>query len=123
MTQCSHCKSETELFDSGVPICVQCSEMQDPKPKPKPQVREAQIRAVLLDNLVDATTRASAASQEFNLAMSRYPDGLPYPQGSQQIHDASLVLAAARTALMKAHERLNDYLSRGILPEDLKRAG
>jgi len=30
---------------------------------------------------------------------------------------------AARKEMRKAHSRLNDFLSRGIVPEDLKQAG
>jgi hypothetical protein len=55
--------------------------------------------------------------------MSQFPSGLPHPDGSQQVQNASAALAAARQDLMKAHNRLNDYLGRGIVPDDLKQTG
>ena len=34
MAKCTHCGSETELYSSGVPICVTCSHDRDSKRKP-----------------------------------------------------------------------------------------
>jgi hypothetical protein len=36
------------------------------------------------------------------------------------VKNVSRELAFAREKLMKAHNRLNDYLNRGIVPDDLK---
>jgi hypothetical protein len=55
--------------------------------------------------------------------MDQFPSGLPYPDGVQRIKNASNKLNLARKAMATAHNRLNDYLSRGIVPEDLKRSG
>ena len=33
MAKCTHCGSETELYSSGVPICVTCSHDRDSKRK------------------------------------------------------------------------------------------
>jgi len=41
--------------------------------------------------------------------------------GTLRIHDASRALSAARDEMMIAHNRLNNFLSRGIVPEDLER--
>ena len=53
---------------------------------------------------------------EFMEISSDNPSGIPH-------HNASRKLNAARDAMMTAHNRLNDYLSSGIVPDDLKRSG
>jgi hypothetical protein len=121
MARCVYCTAETEMYVSHVPICLNCSEQREEKRKPPS--REQYIREVLVAGLVEATARTSAASEEFNIVMNQFPSGLPHPDGTQKIQNASAALAAARTQLMKAHNRLNDYLGRGIVPEDLKQNG
>jgi len=120
MARCVYCAAATEMYVSEVPICLNCSDRQE---KRKPPAREQQIRAMLVDGLVEATARTSAASQAFNRVMSQFPSGLPHPDGAQQIQNASAALAEARKELMRAHNRLNDYLGRGIVPDDLQRTG
>jgi hypothetical protein len=41
----------------------------------------------------------------------------------QRIRNASHELTAARNEMMEAHHRLNEFLERGTVPEDLKRSG
>jgi hypothetical protein len=48
-------------------------------------------------------------------------DGDPHPDGTQRIRNASNELTAEREAMMKAHNRLTDFLNTGIVPDDLKR--
>ena len=120
MARCIYCAAATEMYVSQVPTCLNCSERQE---KRKPPAREKQIRTVLVDCLVEATVRTSAASQTFNMVMGQFPSGLPHPNGSQQVQNASAALAEARKELMRAHNRLNDYLGRGIVPDDLKQTG
>ena len=60
---------------------------------------------------------------EFQAVMSDIPSGLPHPDGTQRIHNASSQMKDAREGMMTAHKRLNDYLSVGTVPEDLKRSG
>jgi hypothetical protein len=122
MARCIYCAAATEMYVSQVPTCLNCCS-ERPKEKRKPPAREQQIRAVLVDCLVEATARTSAASQAFNMVMGQFPSGLPHPDGSQQVQKASAALAAARKELMRAHNRLNDYLGRGIVPDDLKQTG
>ena len=57
------------------------------------------------------------------LAVLLARSGLPHPDGSQRIKNASVGLSMARKGVLKAHTRLNDYLGRGIVPEDLKPYG
>jgi hypothetical protein len=68
---------------------------------------------------IEATARFHA-SEAFNAIMSDVPSALPHPDGTQRIHNVSRKLSAARKEMMKAHARLNDFLSQGIIPEDLK---
>jgi hypothetical protein len=104
-----------------VPICVECSDTQGRKRKPPGT--EQEIRTTLLEDLVEATRRSHEASGEFEAVTGRFPSGLPHPDGAQQIKNASNELSIARKQMMRAHNRLNDYLGRGIVPEDLKRSG
>ena len=54
------------------------------------------------------------------LVLDQIPSGLPQPDGAQRIKNASHALSIARKEMATAHNRLNDYLSRGIVPDDLK---
>jgi len=109
------------MFDRGVPLCIQCAEERDSKPKRSPTVLE--IRATLLQDLLGATARSSDANREFDEAIGQFPSGLPHPDGVQRIKNASNKLFVSRKEMGTAHNRLNDYLSRGIVPEDLKLSG
>jgi hypothetical protein len=115
MAECTFCKAETQLYENGEPVCIACDEKRLRKP--------ADIRTLLVNAIADATARVSAANQVFSSVMSEIPTGFPHPDGAQRIHNASQELDDARKEMMKAHTRLNDYISRGIVPEDVKRSG
>lgn len=124
MAACAYCGAETELYSSGVPICVKCSDERDSKASKKPPVSAGQsIRKLLLDDIAMATARANRASQNFMEVMGQIPGGFPHPDGTQNIHNVSRELSTARKDLMRAHTRLDDFLKTGIVPEDLKRSG
>src|SRR6266849_1707680 len=110
MAQCAFCKTETWLYDGGVPICIKCSDAREAKRKP-PET-ERKVRTALIQSLTEATVRANAASEVFTAIMSEVPSGIPHPDGIQRIHNASRELSTAREEMMKAHSRLNDFLSR-----------
>jgi len=118
--QCAFCKAEAALPESAeLPICARCSaELQATHTCP---VSAQEIRFALIQDLVDATVREKAASDEFNTAIGQFPSGLPHPDGSQLIQSASCKLIAARKDMGRAHSRLNDFLDRGIVPADLAR--
>lgn len=120
MAECAYCKAHTELHESGIPICPNCSEARS---KRKPPTSSPEIRTALVNHIVEATARVSAANQEFSEIMSQFPSGLPHPDGIQRIKNASHRLDLARKEMMKAHSRLNDFIELGIVPEDLKRSG
>jgi hypothetical protein len=73
--------------------------------------------------IAKATAQVSAANQTFSDIISKFPTGLPHPDGVQRIKKASMELDVARKEMMKAHTRLNDFIERGIVPDDLKRSG
>ena len=118
MAQCAYCKAETELFDNDVPVCLECSAAQESKTKTSDS--DHQVRTVLDRELMAATERARAASALFDEVISSTPSGIPHPDGTQRIHNASREVSSARIEMMKAHCRLKDYLGNGIVPDDLK---
>jgi hypothetical protein len=120
MADCIFCKADTELYDGGAPVCVKCSEARDGKRKPATSLD--QILSVLKQDLQAAAERARGATAAFEAVTGDIPSGMPHPDGTQRIHNASRVVSQARVELMKAHNRLNDYLGRGIVPEDLNEA-
>jgi hypothetical protein len=122
MAHCAYCTAETEMYDGGdVPICVECSDERNLKPKPP--ATEDRVRSTLIQDVVEATALKNEASGAFEILLDQFPSGLPHPDGSQRIKNASVRLSMARKGVMKAHNRLNDYLGRGIVPKDIKRSG
>lgn len=107
-------QDRNQLYIGNVPVCVKCSD--EPK-------KRRNLKAVLLKALEEATERADEATDAFLVATTEIPSGTPHPDGIQQIHNASHKLTAARDEMMKAHHRLNDFIDRGIVPEELKRSG
>ena len=119
MERCARCKVEgTELYESGVPICLKCVALRGAKPQ---KDRSASIQDILIRDLADATLRAESATTEFNSITSDIPSSIPPPDGTQRIHNASRAMKVARDEKIMAHNRLNAFLERGIVPEDLKR--
>lgn len=118
MARCAFCKAnETDLYDGGVPICLGCSEA----PKRKPAATQQEIRNTLLNEVLEATAQHNEARSDFEASM--VPNGLPHPDGTQRIRNASSRLSIARKNMMTAHHRLDGFLETGIAPEDLTRSG
>jgi hypothetical protein len=59
-------------------------------------------------------------AKSFNAAIDQFPSGLPYPDGAQSVKNTSAQLSIARQILRTAHNRLDTFMSAGIVPEDLK---
>ncbi len=119
MAECAFCKVETELYDGGTPICPACADAREGRLKGTQQ----QVQSTLHSELQAAAERAKAATASFDAATREIPSGLPEPDGTQRIDNASREVSLARVYLMRAHNRLNDYLGRGVVPGDLKRRG
>lgn len=118
MAQCAYCKTETELYENGTPICVACSDAKSVRLPASSE--ESRIRMTLLDEVRQATDRVNAASERFGLIIKNIPSDVPHPDGTLQITQASRELSTAREEMMRAHRRLNDFLSRGVVPESFK---
>jgi hypothetical protein len=117
MAQCACCKEETEFYIGGdVPICTECFDAQEAK-SDRPATKDG-FRNILLQDYLEATALNNQATWEFEAVMGQFPSGLPHPVGAQRIKNASSKLSAARERMMTAHNRLNDYIDRGIVPED-----
>jgi hypothetical protein len=121
MAECFRCKTYTQLFDNGVPICLKCTEEREVRRKPP--APSPSVRSILHEDLIAATKQNCEALREFDEAIGQFPSGLPHPDGVQRIKNASNKLTVARKEMGTAHNRLDDFLSRGIVPEDLKRSG
>ncbi|MDP9114539.1 MAG: hypothetical protein M3O20_12775 [Acidobacteriota bacterium] len=111
MAACSYCGTETELRESNSPICVQCADLSAEK---------RAVRSRLFRDLHEAIKLAELANENFALAINASKFTNP-PDGTQLIDNASRRLAAARTEMMTAHNRLNEFLNSGTVPGDLKR--
>lgn len=112
MARCAFCKTqETQSREYGVPVCPDCLDIGKRKSN-----RNTGIRSVLFHGLAEAKFRFEAVSTKF----SDIPGGRPRTDGAQRVLNASSELAAARIKRKRAQDRLDDYLSRGIVPEDLK---
>jgi hypothetical protein len=81
-----------------------------PKVEHNPSPIEQQIRAALLQDVLEAMARNNKASREFDEVMGQFPGGLPHPDGVQRIKKASNELTIARNEMTTAHNRLYDYL-------------
>ena len=114
MADCAYCGAETELYESGLPICLKCSDAREARRKPP--ATDQQIRATLLQDVIELTAR-----NEFEDLMGQIPNGT-HPDGIQRIKNASTKLSIARKELMKAYRRLNEHSGGEKLVEGLKRS-
>lgn len=117
---CAYCQIETHLHFGGRPICVPC--LGRPRAERKSRMTEQQVHSVLLYDVAEMTARNSAASEAFNDLIRRHRDETLPPCSAQDVFAASLDASYARKGMMAAQERLEDFLSSGIPPKDLKRS-
>jgi hypothetical protein len=103
MVYCVNCKAEIKLSGDGVLICSSCS-----------------VREILTKEVLETTAKKIEAFGKFEAIMRHVPGGLPQPDGTQQIKNASNELATARKQMAQAYQRLSDYLDNGIVPEELQ---
>jgi hypothetical protein len=118
MAVCAFCRTETELYDSGVPICPSCCEARETTPKPS--TANYVVREILIQEVLETTAKKGEAFIKFKSVMDQFPSGLPHPDGVQLIKNASHELSIARKEMERAYTRLNDYINTGIAPENLK---
>jgi hypothetical protein len=80
----------------------------------------ANIEARLRNDLEIARTRLTVSRTAFQAVIAAVPSGIPHPDGSQKIVNASKEHGAALEALLAAVKRYNGFILRGTVPEDLK---
>jgi hypothetical protein len=105
MAQCAYCQAEAKIFSRAAPVCAECSQKQ------AATADERQTLEALIEDVMETSTRKTAASEAFETAISQFPSGLP-PDGAHRINSTSAELSVARKELMRAHVRLNDFRNR-----------
>jgi hypothetical protein len=95
MAECIVCKTETFVHVGIISICIKRLENQAIA---LPRTEQA-IRTALVKGIIDATVRASAASEVFSAVTSQVPSGLPHADGVQRIKSAAIEMAIARKEL------------------------
>ena len=121
MEGCVFCKAkDTAQYENGEPVCLMCANARG---NSNHAATDQQIRSRLLQDILQLTARIDEASAEFDEVMHHIPSDLPSPDGVLRIKNVSTKLSTARQELMQAHRRLDEYLDRGIGPEDPKRRG
>ena len=117
MARCGYCKSETELFDRGLPVCLDCANrLQTTQPSSAAEASLARLQR----ELKEATARAHQATDAFHAIMGDIPSSVPQPDGTQRINNVYRELSLARREMMRAHSRLTHFLDTGAIPEDLE---
>ena len=113
MATCAHCKTEeTELYYNGVAICLPCADAHTER---KPPATDQQIRATLLQDVLELSARTEQATEEFEAVVAQIPKGLSHADEVQWKKKASLKLSTARKELMKGYRRLDEHLGGGII--------
>jgi hypothetical protein len=107
------------MYSAQVPICVACANASERLPRTPPLI-DIGIVLSLTEMLTKASAAAEAATQAFASIAKDIPSGLPHPDGVQRIENAAHKMNRARDEMLRAHARVSDYLTTGILPEDLK---
>jgi len=120
MAQCVHCQADTERYENDIPICLSCAYGRTTiarKPPAAVMSPESNLCDALLRDLAAATKRVNAATRALDDLIGQFKR-----KKHSAMQNASEELEAARNEMARAHNRLNDFLSRGIIPEDLKQA-
>ena len=111
MSPCTRCSAPTDLCINGFPICPECAGTDPPRLPHLVEPNKENIRTSLIERLAAASARAFEASEHFNQMIDDIPSGLPHPDGTQRIHNASRALSDARREMVQAHNRLHTFLT------------
>ena len=117
MTQSAARKARTQLHKHRV------STSDGDEIRRKPLERKKDFLDIFIRDVVNASAFENRASEEFTVAMSQFPGGLPFPEGAEQIKLTSAHLSSARKMLEIARNRLDDFINEGRVLEDLRRSG
>jgi hypothetical protein len=78
------------------------------------------VLKILREDVAKAKEQARIASEHFDAAIKDPPNGIPHPDGTQYLRNASNEYSACRTRLMYTISRLNAFVIHGTVPDDLK---
>jgi len=93
----------------------------DTVPQVPDSVDPQEIGQLLEDAFDAAQQRRIEASKRFAEIMDDIPSGIPNPDGTDRIHQASREYKESREAASAAMKRLSDFMIRGIIPPELER--
>jgi hypothetical protein len=82
----------------------------------------ARILQGLENDRTKARERRNRASTRFDEAVSGAASGIPYPDNTERLRNASKEYTLALEAVKDAPKKQNDFLIRGILPPDAKQS-
>ena len=77
------------------------------------------VLTILRKDVAKARALADSASAHFDTVIKESPSGLPHPDGSLRIRNASIEYSATQTRLRYAIKRLHAFMMDGTVPEDL----
>jgi len=81
------------------------------------------ILRALHEELEGAQRRREAASECFDKIIRQAPSGIPYPDSTFRIHQASREYTRALQSVQSALVKMNDYLAHGKIPPELEGLG
>jgi hypothetical protein len=81
------------------------------------------VRRTLTQEFDAAVKRRDAAAALFDEVRRDAPSGLPHPDGTQRIANASRDYSAALQEVARAAQRIADFQIRGMVPDDIKMGG
>jgi phage-related tail fiber protein len=84
------------------------------------QMRSRQeIERILATEIEEARLKQKEAGETFRQIAADIPSLLPAPDGALRIHQAGTEYRAALDNLRNALHRYNDFIAKGIVPEDV----
>jgi hypothetical protein len=106
-------------------VCLKC--VQGDRAEPDQQERKLttagpdreRILKRLREDVKGAEQRRDTASERFHEIMSQVPSGIPHPDNTLRIQQASREFSTTRQEVLSAISKLNDYLAHGKVPPDL----
>jgi hypothetical protein len=67
-----------------------------------------------------ARAHRDLTSSAFDQVLKSVPSGIPHPDGTERVRQASQKWAHAQNALTEAVWELNEFTMRGVVPRDLE---
>ena len=112
MAKCILCKAETNLYVGGHPICRECADAREKRHQATASLSQ-DTEAFLRKDLARAQAVYEQTQREFRAIISDVPSGIPQPDGSLRIENASRKNAAALDDYVRALREFSAFLSAG----------